>query len=121
MPQFSTFMATGDRAFARGHPTGCTTGVRSASVAAITSHHSHYWLPPIGVLLNLKHSQLFMSDDGKSNVQTEPSSNVVYVNKPGGNVINSVGFKSHSVNYDATKYLTNNRRLGCEHESITKR
>lgn len=39
-----------------------STGVRSAGVAAITSHNSLYCPPPpnpIGVLLNLKHMQLF--------------------------------------------------------------
>lgn len=36
-----------------------STGVRSAGVAAITSHNSLYWPPPIAVLLNLKHMQLF--------------------------------------------------------------
>lgn len=45
---------------ARGNPTGWSTGVRSAGVAAITSHHSLYWPPPIGILLNLKHMQLFL-------------------------------------------------------------
>lgn len=45
---------------ARGNPTGWSTGVRSAGVAAITSHHSLYWPPPIGFLLNLKHMQLFL-------------------------------------------------------------
>lgn len=36
-----------------------STGVRSAGVAAITSHNSLYCPPPIGVLLNLKYMQLF--------------------------------------------------------------
>lgn len=45
---------------ARRNPTDWAAGVRSAGLAAITSHHSLYWPPPIGILLNLKHMQLFL-------------------------------------------------------------
>lgn len=47
-----------------GNPTGWSTGVRSAGVAAITSHHSLYWPPPIWFLLNLEHIQLFLPGGG---------------------------------------------------------
>ena len=58
--QFRALMAASEWIRARGNPTGWSTGVRSAGVAAITSHHSLYWPPPIGFLLNLKHMQLFL-------------------------------------------------------------
>lgn len=58
--QFRALMAASEWMRARGNPTGWSTGVRSAGVAAITSHHSLYWPPPIGFLLNLKHMQLFL-------------------------------------------------------------
>lgn len=60
VPQFRALMAASEWMRARGNPTGWSTGVRSAGVAAITSHHSLYWPPPIGFLLNLKHMQLFL-------------------------------------------------------------
>lgn len=56
---------------ARGNPTGWSTGVRSAGIAAITSHHLLYWPPPIGFLLNLKHVQLFLL--GGSNLKASVS------------------------------------------------
>lgn len=57
-------MAASEWMCARGNPTGWSTGVRSAGVVAITSHHSLYWPPPIGLLLNLKHMQLFLLGGG---------------------------------------------------------
>ncbi len=56
---------------ARGNPTGWSTGVRSAGVAAITSHHLLYWPPPIGFLLNLKRMRLFLL--GGSNLKASVS------------------------------------------------
>lgn len=56
---------------ARGNPTGWSTGVRSAGVAAITSHHSLYWPPPIGFLLNLKRMQLFLLGGSNLKARTE--------------------------------------------------
>lgn len=56
-PQFKSLMASGEWIRAGGKPTGRSTGVRSAAVAAITSRHSLYWPPPIGILLKVLHTQ----------------------------------------------------------------
>lgn len=50
-------MASSEWICAGGKPTGRSTGVRSAAVAAITSRHSLYWPPPIGILLKVPHTQ----------------------------------------------------------------
>lgn len=66
VPQFSALMAASELMRVEGNPTGWSAGVRSAGKTAIISHHSLYWPPPIGFLLNLKHVQLFLRAGNES-------------------------------------------------------
>lgn len=54
---FKPSMASSELIHAGRKLTGQPTGVRSAVIAAITSCHSLYWPPPIGILLKVLHTQ----------------------------------------------------------------